>query len=175
VPGFDRRQISALLLIALLASGVAILPPAQWLNGLSIDVLTWLRWVTVGPRQAAPPSPVAVVVFDEETYKSKPFAGTPSVAWTREIGRVVSAIIDGGARVLGFDVVFPSTIEQSEIPFGAETLGARLRGFDRDFLRAVASAAGQGKCWGKCRRRSDPSGRPTHNGWPLPTATIFAR
>ncbi|HEU0062316.1 MAG TPA: adenylate/guanylate cyclase domain-containing protein [Hyphomicrobiaceae bacterium] len=145
MPGFDRRQISALLLIALLASGVAILPPAQWLNGLSIDVLTWLRWVTVGPRQAAPPSPVAVVVFDEETYKSKPFAGTPSVAWTREIGRVVSAIIDGGARVLGFDVVFPSTIEQSEIPFGAETLGARLRGFDRDFLRAVASAAGQGK------------------------------
>ena len=140
-----RRQILALLLIASLASGVVALPPAQWLNGLSIDVLTWLRWVTLGPRRDAAQSPVVIVVFDEDTYRSKPFAGTPSVAWTREIGRVITAIVDGGARVIGFDVVFPSTIEQSEIPFGAETLGTRLRGFDRDFLRAVASAAGQGK------------------------------
>jgi adenylate cyclase len=145
VPRLHRRQILALLLIASLASAVVALPPAQWLNGLSIDVLTWLRWATLGPRRDPAPAPVAVVVFDEDTYRSKPFAGTPSVAWTREIGRVITAIVDGGARVIGLDVVFPSTIEQSEIPFGAETLGARLRGFDRDFLRAVASAAGQGK------------------------------
>jgi len=135
----------ALALIASLASGVVALPAAQWLNGVSIDVLTWLRSVTLGPRQDAAQSPVVIVALDEETYRSKPFAGTPSVAWTREIGRVITAIVDGGARVIGFDVVFPNTIEQSEIPFGSETLGARLRGFDRDFLRAVASAAGRGK------------------------------
>ena len=98
-----------------------------------------------GPRRHPTPAPVAIVVFDEDTYRSKPFAGTPSVARPREIGGVVTAIVEGGARVIGLDVVFPSTIEQSEIPFGAETLGARLRGFDRDFLRAVASAAAQGK------------------------------
>ena len=145
VPRLHRRQILALLLIASLTSGVVVLPPAQWLNGLSIDMLTWLRWATLGPRRHPVPPPVAIVVFDEDTYRSKPFAGTPSVAWTREIGRVITAIVEGGARVIGLDVVFPSTIEQSEIPFGAETLGARLRGFDRDFLRAVASAAAQGK------------------------------
>jgi adenylate cyclase len=159
VPRLHRRQILALLLIASLASGVVALPPAQSLNGLSIDVLTWLRWVTLGPRRDAAPSPVAVVVFDEDTYQSKPFAGTPSVAWTREIGRVVTAIVDGGARVIGFDVVFPNTIEQSEIPFGAETLGARLRGFDRDFLRAVASAAAQGKLvLGEVQAQEQPLG-----------------
>ncbi len=145
VPRLHRRQILALLLIASLASGVVALPPAQWLNGLSIDMLTWLRWATLGPRRHPAPAPVAIVVFDEDTYRSKPFAGTPSVAWTREIGGVITAIVEGGARVIGLDVVFPSTIEQSEIPFGAETLGARLRGFDRDFLRAMASAAAQGK------------------------------
>jgi adenylate cyclase len=159
VPRLHRRQILALLLIASLASGVVALPPAQPLNGLSIDVLTWLRWVTLGPRRDAAPSPVAVVVFDEDTYQSKPFAGTPSVAWTREIGRVVTAIVDGGARVIGFDVVFPNTIEQSEIPFGAETLGARLQGFDRDFLRAVASAAARGKLvLGEVQAQEQPLG-----------------
>jgi adenylate cyclase len=145
VPALHRRQILALFLIAALASGIFALPAAQWLDGLSIDALTWLRWVTLGSRQDAAQSPVVIVALDEDTYRSKPFAGTPSVAWTREIGRVITAIVDGGARVIGFDVVFPSTIEQSEIPFGTETLGARLRGFDRDFLRAVASAAAKGK------------------------------
>jgi len=145
LPRLHRREILTLLLIAVLASGMIALPPASWLNGLSIDVLTWLRSVTSGPRRDAPQSPVAIVALDEGTYRSKPFAGTPSVAWTREIGRLLTAIVDGGARVIGFDVVFPSTIEQSEIPFGTETLGARLRGFDRDFLRAIASAAAQGK------------------------------
>ena len=36
-------------------------------------------------------------------------------------------------------------LEQSEIPFGDETLGARMRGFDRDFLRALAVPARAGK------------------------------
>ena len=146
LPRFQRREILAVLLLALLAGGVVALPSAaHWLNGLSIDVLTWFRWLTLGARPDAAQSPVVVVVLDEETYRSKPFAGTPSVAWTREIGRVLTAIVDGGVRVIGLDVVFPNTIEQSEMPFGEATLGARLRGFDRDFLRAIASAARQGK------------------------------
>jgi len=43
--------------------------------------------------------------------------------------------------VVGFDVVYATSIEQSEIPFAGETLGGKLRGFDRDFLRALASAS----------------------------------
>ncbi len=63
------------------------------------------------------------------------------MTWTREIGRVLTAVVAGGAKVVGFDVVFPTSIEQSEIPFGDETLGEKVRGFDRDFLRALALAA----------------------------------
>src|SRR5260370_15938867 len=71
--------------------------------------------------------------------------GSLAVTWTREIGRVLTAVIAGGARVIGTDVVFPTSIEQSEIPFGEDTLGVRLRGFDRDFLRAIGFAARAGK------------------------------
>ena len=39
----------------------------------------------------------------------------------------------------------PTSIEQSEIPFGDGRLGEKVRGFDRDFLRALASAANQRK------------------------------
>ena len=86
-----------------------------------------------------------MVAIDEETFRTPPFEGSPSVTWTPEIGRVLTAIIDGGAKVVGFDIIFPTSIEQSAVPFGDETLGARLRGFDRDYLRALALGARAGK------------------------------
>src|SRR5262249_35592107 len=43
------------------------------------------------------------------------------------------------------DIIFPTSIEQSAITFGDETLGARLRGFDRDYLRSLALGARAGK------------------------------
>src|SRR6266404_8300916 len=41
--------------------------------------------------------------------------------------------------------VFPTSIEQSEIPFGDDLLGGRMRGFDRAFLRSLATGASAGK------------------------------
>jgi hypothetical protein len=46
---------------------------------------------------------------------------------------------------VGFDIVFSASIEQSEIPFGDDLLGARMRGFDRPFLRSLAAASTAGK------------------------------
>jgi class 3 adenylate cyclase len=98
------------------------------------------------------------VALDEETYRTPPFAGTPAITWTREIGQVLTAVLDGGAKVAGFDIVFPTSIEQSEIPFGDGTLGARLRGFDRDFLRALALGAHAGKVvLGEAQHREYPT------------------
>jgi class 3 adenylate cyclase len=90
-------------------------------------------------------SPAVVVALDEETFHTPPFEGTPSVTWTHEIGQVLTAVIDGGAKVVGFDIVFPTSIEQSAVAFGNETLGARVHGFDRDYLRALALGARAGK------------------------------
>ncbi|HTV29737.1 MAG TPA: adenylate/guanylate cyclase domain-containing protein [Xanthobacteraceae bacterium] len=140
-----RRAALAAFLIALVAGLVAASPALDPLRGLSIDFLTALRWRVFGNPYAASSSPAVVVAIDEETFRTPPFEGTPSVTWTQEIGKVLTAVIDGGAKVVGFDIIFPTSIEQSAVPFGDETLGARVHGFDRDFLRALAMGARAGK------------------------------
>ena len=140
-----RRAALAAFLIALVAGLVAASPALDAVRGLSIDFLTALRWRVFGNPYAPASSPAVVVAIDEETFRTPPFDGTPSVTWTHEIGQVLTAVIDGGAKVVGFDIVFPTSIEQSAVPFGDETLGARVHGFDRDFLRALALGARAGK------------------------------
>ena len=135
------RDVLAAGIIALASATIVTSPALDRVRGLSIDLLTVLRWHAFGPRYDPTTSPTVVVALDEETYRTPPFEGTPMIAWTREIGRVLTAIVESGAKVVGFDVVFPTSIEQSEIPFDNETFGSRLRGFDRDFLRAIALAA----------------------------------
>ncbi|OKO82450.1 adenylate/guanylate cyclase domain-containing protein [Bradyrhizobium sp. AS23.2] len=140
-----RRDIVAAILIALLAGAVFTSPPLQTLQGLSLDILTALRGRIVGDRRDPATSPVVVVAIDGETYDAPPFKGSPTQTWTREIGRVLGSIADGGAKVIGFDVIFPSSIEQSEIPFGEAPLGARMKGFDRDYLIALRQISESGK------------------------------
>ncbi len=139
------RAALAALLISLAAALFVVSPALDAVRGLSIDWLTALRWRTFGNTHQPTASPAVVVALDEETFRTPPFEGTPSVTWTHEIGKVLTAIIDGGAKVVGFDIMFPTSIEQSAVPFGDETLGARVRGFDRDYLRALALGARAGK------------------------------
>ncbi|PJG55597.1 adenylate/guanylate cyclase domain-containing protein [Bradyrhizobium forestalis] len=140
-----RRDIVAAILIALLAGAVFTSPPLQTLQGLSLDILTALRGNILGDRRDPATSPVVVVAIDGETYDTPPFKGSPTQTWTREIGRVLGSISEGGAKVIGFDVIFPSSIEQSEIPFGEASLGSRVRGFDRDYLIALRQLSDGGK------------------------------
>jgi len=151
------RDAGAALVIAVLAGLLILAPPLDRLHGLSIDLLTALRWRVFGNMHEPQASPAVVVALDEETYRTQPFVGTPAITWTPEIARVLSAIIAGGAKVVGFDIVFPTSIEQSEIPFGDGTLGGKLRGFDRDFLRALALGAHAGKLvLGEAQHRDFP-------------------
>jgi adenylate cyclase len=154
---FTNRDFAAAAVISLVAGGLFTSPLFGRLQGLSLDALTTLRWEFTGDRSYPASSPVIVVAIDEETYRTPPLAGSPTLTWTREIGRVLSAVIDGGARVVGFDLIFPTSIEQSEILFGEEPIGTRMRGFDRDFLRALAASASAGKLvLGEIQSRNDP-------------------
>lgn len=140
-----RRDIVAAILIALVAGAAVTSPPLERLHGLSLDILTALRWMLVGDRRDPATSPVVVVAIDGETYETPPFKGSPTQTWTREIGRVLGSITEGGAKVIGFDVIFPSSIEQSEIPFGDTSFGSRVKGFDRDYLIALRKLSDSGK------------------------------
>ena len=139
------RDAVAALAIALACAGITVSPALDRIHGLSLDILTALRFDMFGNRHAPAASPTVVVAIDEESYRAAPFEGTPTMTWTGEIGRVLNAVIEGGARVVGFDIVIPNSLEQSEIPFGEGLLGERVKGFDRDFLRALANATAPGK------------------------------
>jgi adenylate cyclase len=132
--------------VAAVASGlVSLLPPISFIHGWSIDGLTALRWDMFGPRRDPKTAPAVVIAIDEETYQTAPFKGSPTLIWTTEIGRVLTAVLGGGAKAVGFDVVLANSIEQSELPFGEDSVGAKMRGFDRPFLRALAAGANAGK------------------------------
>jgi class 3 adenylate cyclase/CHASE2 domain-containing sensor protein len=153
----SARDVIVAAIVALIAGMTVASPAFDHLRGLSIDILTAVRLHAFGWVRNPTKSSVVVVALDEESYRTPPLQGTPSVAWTRELGYVMTAIIDGGAKVVGFDVIYPVSIEQSELPFGDETLGARLRGFDRDFLRALALAARDDKIvLGEIQHRDQP-------------------
>ena len=143
--GLTKRDAVAVILVAVACGVVSTLPPFNLIHGWSIDALTALRWEAFGTRRDPATTPVTVIAIDEETYQTPPFKGSPTLTWTTELGRVLSAVIDGGAKVVGFDIVFPTSIEQSELPFGDDLLGARMRGFDRPFLRSLARGASAGK------------------------------
>ncbi|MBL8696735.1 MAG: adenylate/guanylate cyclase domain-containing protein [Alphaproteobacteria bacterium] len=97
------------------------------------------------PAASADRLPVAIVAIDEETYRTPPFAGAPKDAWTTEIAQVLGAVIDGGASVVGFDVIFATTIERYN------------RGHDRPFLLALRQAAAAGKVvLGKVQHQQHP-------------------
>ena len=139
-----RRAALAAMAIAL-AIGIATAAPFGPLRGGSLDLLTTLRLLAFGVEAAPEASPVAVVALDEETYRTPPFSTSPTLTWTGEIGRVASAIVEGGAAVVGFDVVFARSIEESEMGFAGATIGQKMHGFDRDYLRTLAALGRSGK------------------------------
>jgi class 3 adenylate cyclase/CHASE2 domain-containing sensor protein len=143
--GARLRTISVAFLIGLVAALAAASPALDTFRGLSIDILTALRWRILGNAHPPESSAAVIVALDEETFRTPPFDGTPGVTWTPQIAELLNALLDGGASVVGFDVVFPTSIEQSASPFGEETLGSRVRGFDREYLRALALGARAGK------------------------------
>ena len=140
-----RREAVAIVLVALLSGMAFAFFPLDIVHGWSIDFLTAARFELFGPRRDPAAAPAVVIAIDEETYETPPFKGSPMLTWTTEIGRVLTAVLDGGAKVAGFDIVLPYSIEQSEIPFGDDIVGTKLRGFDRPFLRALAGGASAGK------------------------------
>jgi adenylate cyclase len=143
--GRTTRDTLAVVVIALVCAAASVSPVLKPIHGLSLDILTALRWEMFGRRHDPAASPAIVVAIDSESERAAPFRGSPLLTWTGEMGRVLGAIVDGGAKVVGFDMVMPASIELSEIPFGEGVLGEKLKGFDRDFMRALATASTSGK------------------------------
>ena len=112
--------------VALVASGIFGLPGLDPLRGLSTYVLFGLRHVAFGARHAPADSPSVVVAIDEETYRRPPFKDVPKVMWTPQIARVMDAVTAGGAAVVGFDLILPTSVE-SNTKEGSTKAGTAVR------------------------------------------------
>ena len=127
------RDLLVVGAVILIVSGVFTLPAFDRLGGLSIDVLFWLRHQVFGPRHLPASSPTVVVAIDEETYRTEPFRSLPKVLWTKHLAAVVDATLAAGAKVVGFDVIYPTSVERF------------LKGFDRELLITLRRASKTGR------------------------------
>jgi adenylate cyclase len=122
------RRIRGLIAIALgVALAIpALLPGLDYLHRLGIDFLLPLRHAAFGPLFAAEESDVVTVVIDEETYRTPPFTDTPEVAWTPFLARVLEAVAAGKPKVIGLDLVYPTSLDRPGL----------VPGYDKPLLKS---------------------------------------
>ena len=137
-----RRDLLVAAATVLAVTAALASPAAEGLRGLSIDTLFWLRHQAVGQRWPTESSPSVVIAIDEEAHRTEPFRGKPQAMWTPELGIVLRSVLDAGAKLVAFDVVFPTSVETILVPDVAEP---PLRGFDRGFLRVLRDGAREGR------------------------------
>ena len=122
---------------ALVAAGAAALfalclTPSSVLDGVGLDLMVAARHILFGARHSPGDSPIAIIAIDEESYRQPALAQRPLVLWTPEIGRVLAALTRAGAKVIGLDVILPTSVE-SFAP-----------GYERGFLQSLHGAARSG-------------------------------
>ncbi len=141
------RRGAILLFLAVMAAALPLLPGFSLLHRQSIDLLLALEALTGKDPYPPEHARVAVVVIDEETYATPPFRETPKVAWTPMLARVLNALAGGGARVLGLDLIYPTSLDRPGL----------LPGFDKPFLKALYRLGRSGRLiLGEARLSSRP-------------------
>lgn len=100
-----------------------------------VDLLLIGRHTFFGPRFTPQQSKVAVVVIDEETYRTQPFNNLPKVAWTPALARVIEKLHRAGAKVIGLDQIYPTSLDRRDL----------LPGFDKPMLKAFYKVGRAGR------------------------------
>lgn len=129
------RHLVMALLCAAAATGLFALPLFEDSHDLDIDLLHTLNAATGLMEPSSEPSHITVVAIDEATHSTEPFAGIPKVMWTPQIAAVQDAILAGGARVIGWDLILPTS---------AATYVAD-RNFDAALLKSLSAAREGGR------------------------------
>ena len=91
-------------------------------ENLSLDLLTFISNHSIFGGETNTESDIVVIAIDEHTYQRKPFKDTPKVLWTSELSEVISGVDQAGAKIIGLDVIFPTSAN------------SKIKGFDRPFL-----------------------------------------
>ncbi len=139
------RNLVAICVIGVVALGLSYGLLDQRLRGLSIDVSSYVATVLNIETSGRVNSQVVILGIDEETYQTEPFRATPRVMWTPQIAEVINGLTDVGASLIGFDVVFPTSVRQF------------IPDFERDFLKTLRKTAREGRLvLGKVQHQAKP-------------------
>ena len=105
-----RRLLVVCSAIGLLTAIVAVSPLGAYLDRVGIDLLQPLRMALHPPPSLDPvQSPVAIVAIDEESYAA--LGNFPKVVWTPWLAAVIEALLAAKVKVIGLDIVFPTTLD----------------------------------------------------------------
>lgn len=139
-----RRKIFIALLISLASAIVGGGLAWSTNEGLSVDLL-YLFSKLAGRDKTAERSPdVVIVAIDEATYASPDFQ-LPQGLQLPKIGVVIDKLLDSGVKVIGFDQIYPNTVDPL------------LKGFDKPFLLSLQKGARDGRVvLGKAQHRNTP-------------------
>jgi adenylate cyclase len=133
--GTSRRRIFAVSAgVGLFMAIVSATPLGAYLDRVGIDLLQPVR-VRLNPPMADPAqSAVAIVAIDEESYTK--LGNFPKVVWTPWLATVIEALVKAKVKVVGLDIVFPTTLDTF---VWHDT--RPLQGIDGTFLQALNDAA----------------------------------
>ncbi len=124
-------KAGAYLFAGLIAGAIAVAGNFLWrgyADGLSVDLLYLLANKTGVEHTLSADSRTVVIAIDEETYRRAPFAGVPQALWTPQVAAVLNAALDGGAKVVGLDVIFGTSASKIIENYDKELRQALNRG-----------------------------------------------
>jgi len=105
------RDFMAAAVAAGIAASILSLPSLDRIDGFGVDSLHWLRDKVSNPKHKPEDSPTVVLAIDEETFQRPPFKNLPKIMWSKQLATILDSILAGGAKVIGFDLIFPTSVE----------------------------------------------------------------
>jgi len=139
------RDVLATVMIAGATTLATAIPALNYIDHLGLDSLHWLRHTVFGVPHKPEDSPSVVVAIDEETYQTPPYKGLPKIMWAKQLASILDGVMNGGAKVIGFDVIYPTSVEPL------------LPNFEKDLRRTLFKGGRSGRIvLGKVQHSAKP-------------------
>ena len=123
-----KTRVRFAAIVAVLALAVGVLTERFLAYGLSFDALLTLRHTILGDRHPAEAPQVVVVNIDGDTFKAPGFREIPFAFWAPQFSTVLDAVDAAGAKTIGVDLIFATTVE----------IEPALRGHDQPLRASLA-------------------------------------
>src|SRR5688572_30893056 len=105
-----KTRVRFAAIVAVLALLIGFLTERELTRGLSFDALLTLRHAVFGDWHVSETPQVVVVNVDEATFDVPPFK-KPFALWAPEFATVLDAVEAAGAKIIGVDLIFATTVE----------------------------------------------------------------